>query len=599
MVFRGIFRFAKKKSQKMKKWFELIKDVLPSDIEFWVFDMEKTGESKVNHEFGAKDWGEIDGIAIYKNIIFLINGYSGNTRNGLDGKYAELKKFENITSPEQLNLKAMNGDARENNKKIKEFLNYVSGKTNLKFIIRKLVVAPNVSTDNLSLWSALKEDEFLLDKIIFKYLYYCFCEVNKDYGFREFLILLNIKKKQIDLKKTSTSNINSPETTSSYSAIFSDIEKEKRCLYSFIVPVEDIMEFIRVLRFECVPENEKAFQRIVDKDRLKIISDNYLNKSESFPTNIILTFDPNIYTEEQKSRIFSNKDPTKNIISISLLKEFGSLIVIDGQHRILSHLKKPERDLPKKVLISIIDFKENHSNDTYKAMSDIFVQINNYHKKISPMVMLRIQALNEPDASFSRWYKIFRELNKKSPSSYFSDMIEFEDTPLKRFQSDDKRRINISSLVKYAGVNGLERGNNNYKGLLDQGFFLKDHLQDLIKDFFEIIKEITKGSQDEESIILSPRDIGGLMRLMVHFINDSRTKDNFMRLNSVEGKAGIKPYLEAINFRRLGSLAYGANAWATMEGYFLGQIRKKYPRFGVSSKLTKSGSKEMKKVMRS
>jgi DGQHR domain-containing protein len=369
-------------------------------------------------------------------------------------------------------------------------------------------------------------------------------------------------------------------------------------MYSFIVPVKDIIEFVRVLRFEAVPENKKAFQRIVDKDRLKIISDNYLWKNESFPSNIILTFDPEIYTEEQKRRVMNGKDDNKNIVDISLLKEFGSLIVIDGQHRILSHLKNSDRDLPKKILISILDFQDNTPDEAHRAMTEIFVQINNQHKKISPMVMLRIQALNEPDAPFSRWYKMFKELNKKDPSSYFSDMIEFEDTPLKRFQSDEKKRINISSLVRYAGVTGLEKGNSKYNGFLDEGFFSKEQLQGLIKDFFDAIKEVTKGSREEEKVLLSPRDIGGLIRLMVHFINDRRTKNNFMKLDTSEGKAGIKPYLESIKFKDLKNLPYGANAWAIMEGHFLGRIRKKYKGFGVNARLSQNGSKEMKKIMR-
>ena len=582
----------------MKKWFELVKNIFPSEIKLWVFDREKSGESKVNHEFGPKEWVEIDGIAVYKNIIFIINGFSGEAGNGLDNKYADLKKFEGINSPEQLKLKSMNGNHTKNLQNIEEFNKYLEERKNSKFVVRKLVVAPNANTDKVTLWSNLSDDEFLLDKFLFKYLYYCFSEVDPDYALREFFIMLKIKRREIDRKKTDTFNINSPEKTSDYSAIFSDIEKEKRCMYSFIVPVDDIIQFIRVLRFEAVPENEKAFQRIVDKDRLKVISDNYLRTNESFPNNVILTFDPTIYTTEQKTRIINNEDEEKNMVDISLLKEFGSLIVVDGQHRILSHLKNSERDLPKKILISIIDFKDNTLDEAHKAMSDLFVQINNQHKKISAMVMLRIKTLNEPDAPHSRWYKIFKELNKKQPSSYFSDMIEFEDTPLKRFQTDDKKRIKISSLVKYAGVGSLEKGNKNYKGFLDEGFFSQDQLQDLIKDFFEIIKELTKGTRDKEGVILSQRDIGGLIRIMVHFINDGRTKENFMKLDTSEGKAGIKPYLKSIKFDRLSSLRYSPNAWAIMEGHFLGYIRKKYSRFGVGGRLSSNGLKEMKRVMR-
>lgn len=591
-----MMKFAKDKSQKVKKWFDLIGNIFSKEVKFWVFDVEKAGQSKVNHEFCTKKWGEIDGIAIYKNIIFIINGYSGYTKN-LDNKYSELKKFEEIKAPEQLNLKAMHGDTKKNVENIKEFNSYLEERKNSKFVVRKLVVAPNTNTDNTNLWSNLNDDEFLIDKPMFKYLHYCCSEVNEDYSFRELLIMLKIKMGEIDRKKTATFNINSPEKTPDYSAIFSEIEKEKRCMYSFIVPVEDIIKFIRVLRFEAVPENKKAFQRIVDKERLNKISDNYLYKNESFPSNIILTFDPLTYTEEQKSRIVNKKDREKNIVYISLLKEFGSLIVIDGQHRILSHLKKPERDLSKKILISIIDFKDNTLAEAHVAMTEMFTQINNQHKKISPMVMLRIEALNDPEAPRSRWYNIFKELNKKDPNSYFSDMVEFEDTPLKRFENDNKKRINISSLVKYSGISGLEKGNKNYKGFLDEGFFSKNQLKDLIKNFFDVIKEVTKGSKDEERIILSPRDIGGLIRLMVHFINCDVTKDAFMKLDTSEGKVIIKPYLESINFKELDNLSYSANAWAIMEGYFLGQIRKKYDDFGVKNKLSQSGLKEMEKVL--
>jgi len=95
-------KFAEKKSRKMKKWFKLIEDILPSEMKLWVFDIEKSGQSKVNHEFGTKSWGEIDGIIVYKNVVFIINGFSGSSGTNLDNKYTELKKFESINSPEAL-----------------------------------------------------------------------------------------------------------------------------------------------------------------------------------------------------------------------------------------------------------------------------------------------------------------------------------------------------------------------------------------------------------------------------------------------------------------------------------------------------------------
>jgi len=581
----------------MPKWFELIGKIFPKEAKIIIFDNEDR-TSVVHHKFAPKKIVEIDGVILYENIIFLINGFSGDGSSNFEQKHKFFSEMKDIKDPTKLNLIVMGKGSKlkENLKKIEEFKNELDKRKKYKFYLKKIVFAPNARAENASLWTNIGEDDFLIDKILFKYLNYCCTQIEEAYGFRELLIMLKIKKSQIK-RLVSDEGLGLP-LDGGHAAIFSQIENDKRVLYSFVVSVREIIDCIKVLRFECVPEGTRAFQRIVDRDRLKNISDYYLYKHQSFPTNVILAFNPEVYTKDTRKRVIDKSDDNRNSADIFLLQEFGSLIVIDGQHRILSHLKNPSRDMDKKILVSILDFTDLDEIKTHEEMTRTFVEINNYHRKLSAMIKLRIDALNEPDKPFSRWYNIFKSLNKKESKSYFSDMIEFEDTPLKRFEPDKKKRINISSLVKYAGVAGLEKGNKQYKGLLDEGFFTKDQLEELIKNYFEIIKEITQGSKSKESIILSPRDIGGLMRLMVHFRNDKKTKDLFIKLNTLEGKAGIKPYLETIEFDKLKDLSLGPNTWAIMEGNFLAQINIKYPKFGVRGKLTEKGLKEMKRILR-
>lgn len=574
----------------MAKWFQTIKKTFPEEAKLLIFDNED-GNSKVFHEFGPKDHEEIDGVLIYENIIIIINGYSGEGRSELDDKHRFFQRLKKMNKIEDFNLVALGDKGKSENENLNLFKKHLEEKKNYEFVLKKVILAPNIKADG-SIWDNLENNEFIIDKYSMKYFNYC-SEINKEYTLRELLIWLGIRLPEINRLKTDT-DIGEPRTGKGYSAIYSKIG-EKVNMYTFMAPVKDIIKFIKVLRFESIPRNEKAFQRIVDKERLKRISEKYLNNNESFPNNVILAFHPEVYSNKQRKQgVIRELNTNKSSLIFYPLEEYGSLIVIDGQHRILSHLKN-EEDMNKNILISVLDFED--IDKSHEKMSEIFVQINNQHRKISPTVMLKIDAENKPEIPTSRWYLIFRELNKKSIKNYFSERIEFQDTPFKRFEQENENKISINSLIRYSGINQLENGyKDKYKGLLE--FFAKDQLSQLLIDYFSIIGDLTKGTLQKPEIELMPRDIGGLLRLMIHFVNDENTKEAFKDLSNPQNKLKIRKYLEKIPFEKLSEIKYGANAWAIMEAHFLANIRKEFPNFGIQDgRLTKNGKEELNRVL--
>jgi hypothetical protein len=186
-----------------------MKDVFPQEAKLLVFDNEDGGP-KVFHEFGPKDHEEIDGVLVYKNIILLINGFSGEGRSELDTKHKFFERLRGIDKISQLNLKSLNGKGEVmGHEQFNLFNEYLVQNKNYDFIIKKIVMAPNIKADG-SIWDNSEEDEFILDKYALKYFRYC-SEINKDYSLRELLIFLSIKLPQIN-RLISDTDVGDPET---------------------------------------------------------------------------------------------------------------------------------------------------------------------------------------------------------------------------------------------------------------------------------------------------------------------------------------------------------------------------------------------------
>jgi DGQHR domain-containing protein len=566
---------------------EKLRNLLEGGFRIHFFDPDNDKSGIIRQVQTNKEPVEIDSIAIKENILILINIYDGNSLNEAKKKIRKFfRRSEYLNNVNQLNLKVEKPQSARGviNRDIINTLMEEISNSNFVFIIVKLFFCPNLYVPPET--CQLQSDESIIDKKIFNYFDYALKNITYEHMERELLYFLKVKFRDIKLPKGSRRGVE-PELTSEFPSIGVDLGNNQK-MYSACASVNDIIQYVQVWR-TANQYNLKAFQRMINGNRLKNISNNYLNTHKIFPNNIILAFNPDIHDPDKIDRFILN-----NGSKIKIYKEFGSLIIIDGQHRLLAHLLNPTRDINNTVLINVVLFLDKEN--AHKQMADLFYIINMQQKRLTPLVALQISSRLRPNEIDSIWYQVFNALNNLNQSdNYLYNKIVFEEKELK----EDSNKISIVSIIKYSGINRITNGTkvrgHTYIGLKDLAESCTNYTifyQKFIRKYFTIIGEILR----ETNTTITPRDLGGLLRLIIHFLNDRRTKDVFSQLSQErrslpqELKDSIKEYLKKIPFSRLSEVDYAAQYWAAMEGFFLGCIRKNgYRGFGFSCLLTEKG----------
>lgn len=571
---------------------EKLKNLL-QEFKVILFDVGEDKSGLVMQKQSRKPPREVDAIALKDNILILITIYDGRGEQKIGHKikpfFRDLSYFNSVC---QLNLEVVNRKARAgriNHTKISELIQEISA-SDYKFIVIKLAFCPNLYVPAGKI--TLRPNESVIDKKHLNYFNYILDTLGYTYMERELFYFLKIKRRLMKLQKGSRAG-DEPELTKDFPAIEIDLGPNQK-MYFACVSVNDIIEYIQVLRI-AEEYDVKAFQRMVNKEMLKKIS-NYLETHKTFPNNVILAFNPDIYDPEKVNHFVPNHN------RIKFYKEFGSLIIIDGQHRLLAHLLDPSRDLKKPILINVVLFSNREK--AYDEMAELFYTINTKQKRLVSLVSLKIRSRIDPSSIEGMWYIIFEQLNKLAEKdNYLHNRISFEEKEIR----EDSDKMSISSIIQYAGLkritNGPKLRGRKYLGLKDLGkncvsenYKFPDFYQNFLRKYFSIIGEIL-GSD----ISISPRDLGGLIRLIIHFINDNKTKELFGQLSEERGettsklKNKIKNYLNEIPFSQLSQVEYAAQHWAAMEGFFLGCIRRRHKRFGFSPLLSRKGKSALHK----
>ena len=138
-------------------------------------------------------------------------------------------------------------------------------------------------------------------------------------------------------------------------------------MYSLTLRVENIIDYVTVLRM-ARKYDKRGFQRMIKSSRLERISKDYLKEHETFPNNIIIALNPDIYIKEKD--FFTEDDSRK---TITFFDEYNSLIIIDGQHRYFSFVKGNQ--LGRFILVTLIYLKGLDEDEKYLLMDKMFYKI--------------------------------------------------------------------------------------------------------------------------------------------------------------------------------------------------------------------------------
>jgi DGQHR domain-containing protein len=172
-------------------------------------------------------------------------------------------------------------------------------------------------------------------------------------------------------------------------------------LYSFLLPAEKLLNLVYVFRLQ--PGNEDAYQRFISKRRILGTKDEpglteFVNNGGFFKNSVVCSFERQVNFEPKPTGLLLQSTNIEFGI-LSIPKLYGTVWVIDGQHRIYGYAgADPE---VKKSPISVMAYQDIEK----KQQARDFIDINQKQKSVDPSTL--------PYSLQGTITKIARELNKK------------------------------------------------------------------------------------------------------------------------------------------------------------------------------------------
>jgi len=180
-------------------------------------------------------------------------------------------------------------------------------------------------------------------------------------------------------------------------------------LYSFFLPAEKLLNLVYVFRLQ--PGNEDAYQRFISKKRILGTRDEtgiteFINNGGFFKNSVVCSFERPVNFEPKPTGLLLQSTNIEFGI-LSIPKLYGTVWVIDGQHRIYGYAgANPET---KKTHIGIMAYQDIEK----KRQAKDFIDINQKQKSVDPNTLWDLLSQTDPYSMQGAITKIARELNKK------------------------------------------------------------------------------------------------------------------------------------------------------------------------------------------
>ena len=224
-------------------------------------------------------------------------------------------------------------------------------------------------------------------------------------------------------------------------------------LYTFTISPYEILDIVHVYRQDELPSLQDSsnynYQRPLNSDKLKEIRKNLLTDPDFiFPSNILV-----ILSKECGYR----KSGDGNYC-LYIPKKYGSISVIDGQHRLFSYADENVKSIMQedcKIMVTAVDFQTEDQEIINKFSAKVFIEIN----------------INQTKVEITHLDKIAYEVGSREPKAIATKIIVNLNT-----RQNFKQFFNITS----------DKAN---KGIIDAGIIV-----DAIKKITNIkkIEQLTK-----------------------------------------------------------------------------------------------------------
>lgn len=287
---------------------------------------------------------------------------------------------------------------------------------------------------------------------------------------------------------------------------------------------EELLETGRVYRYgdllmamEDKSSNSDAYQRILIKDKIKNIAENFLcdNKWVIFPNTIVVVLSRG-----------SSKKGTKLLIP----KEYASIDIIDGQHRVFAYAHESISDNTRqnaRILATVINFKTTNVQDINKSAAKLFWEINSAQTTVKHdlLYLIKYGGLGDTDPTALAG-EIIRRVDKGKSS--LANVLKAH--PIRPKNKFEKPPIPIVSIVEeISNLIDLKKHKENNTLIQISKFLggsikkyekdselLIEHAKNKIGDFFNDVQKIfpLDWSKDSKSDILSSNYLAAFVKLL-------------------------------------------------------------------------------------
>ena len=219
---------------------------------------------------------------------------------------------------------------------------------------------------------------------------------------------------------------------------------------SFMISAEDLLKIAYVMRRDGWENPDIVYQRLIEKNKIKQIREFLCANQTTFYNNIIAVLPDSVKVEAPglaPQSIFSVADETQKWTKLSISKDFNTIGIIDGQHRVYAYHEGGKSDdkvskLRRKLhlLVTGIVFPASMSEqEKRKVQSKIFVDINGNAKPVDAGLLLHIGNIQAPLADTSIAQDVIDVLNQ---SGLFED--KFQESRLA------SGKLRTASIIKFA-----------------------------------------------------------------------------------------------------------------------------------------------------
>ncbi|MFZ5858560.1 MAG: DGQHR domain-containing protein [Chloroflexota bacterium] len=202
-------------------------------------------------------------------------------------------------------------------------------------------------------------------------------------------------------------------------------KKNKYKLMSFFIEADKLMSMAFVARREM--GGETFYQRMVAKNRLRVIADKYIDEYKVFPNSIIVALADNSWGFEP----IQVQDKNGEVLEMPSWQVFGKLTIgnaynscwiIDGQHRLFSHALA---NIKGKLLVSAF------ANIEEEDQAEYFLDINREAKKVDPELLWDLLGVIKQGSSEGRISSAVKEL--RGLPGFFENNIKVPSLGLGRY----------------------------------------------------------------------------------------------------------------------------------------------------------------------